>query len=96
MIFVDRIAVARDIGEVLALVNEFISAMQHAGDIDQIPIAFRPGRVTTADDLSYWLRLISEEIRRRDAAEVETPDVMFGLHTVLETALQRLRSDWYH
>ena len=42
------------------------------------------------------MRLISEEIRRRDAAEVEILDVMFGLHAVLETALQRLRSDWYH
>ena len=94
MTFVDRIADARDIAEIFDLVNEFVDALQHAGEIQQIPIEVRPGRISTADDLSYWPRLISEEIKRRDAAEVETPDVMFGLHTVLETALQRLRSDW--
>jgi len=58
--------------------------------------ALRPGRVATADDLAFWLNLLSEEIRQRDAVGDEIPDVMFALHAVLETALQRLRSDWYH
>jgi hypothetical protein len=46
--------------------------------------------------LAYWLRLLSEEIKQRDAADNEIPDVMFALHAVMETALQRLRNDWYH
>jgi hypothetical protein len=96
MTFVDRIADARDIGEIFDLVNEFVEALQHAGEIQKILSEVRPGRISTADDLSYWLGLLSEEIKRRDAAEVETPDVMFGLQAVLATALQRLRSDWYH
>jgi hypothetical protein len=29
-------------------------------------------------------------------SEAKSPDVMFALHAVLEIALQRLRSDWYH
>jgi hypothetical protein len=96
MTFVDRIADARDIAEMFDLVNEFVDALQHAGEIQQIPTEVRPGRISTADELSYWLGLITEEIKRRDAADQETPDVMFGLQAVLATALQRLRSDWYH
>jgi hypothetical protein len=26
----------------------------------------------------------------------ETPDMIFGLHAVLDTALQKLRTGWYH
>jgi hypothetical protein len=96
MTFVDRIADARDIAEIFNLVNEFVEALQHAGEVHQIPVAIRPGRINTADDLSYWLRLVSEEIRRRDAADQETPDVMFGLQAVLAAALQIVRSDLYH
>jgi hypothetical protein len=40
------------------------------------------------------LDLISEEIRERDAVAEEIPDMMFALHAVLETALQKLRGDW--
>jgi hypothetical protein len=54
------------------------------------------GGCNTAYDLAYWLNLLSEEIKQRDAGGDEIPDVMFALHAVLETALQRLRSDWYH
>ena len=96
MTFVDRIADARDIAEIFELVNEFVEAVHHAGEIQQLPKEVRPGRINTADDLSYWLRLISEEIRRREETGDETPDIAFALHTVLDTALQRLRSDWYH
>jgi hypothetical protein len=96
MTFVDRIADASDIAEIFNLVNEFISAMQDAGEIHQIPSAVRPGRINIADDLSYWFGLASDEIRRRDTAEEETPVAVFALHAVLETALLRLRSDWYH
>jgi hypothetical protein len=92
MTFIDRIADARDLADVFDLVNEFIVGLQ----IHEIPTALRPGRIATADDLAYWLRLLSEEIKQRDAADNEIPDVMFALHAVMETALQRLRSDWYH
>jgi hypothetical protein len=96
MTFVDRIADARDITELFELVNGYISAMQGTGAIQQIPSEVRPGRINTADDLSYWLRLVSEEITRRDAAEEKTPDIAFALRAVLDTALHRLRSGWYH
>ena len=96
MSFVDHIADANDIAEVFELVNEFISGMQHVGEIHQVPTAVRPWRINTADDLSYWLTLVSGEITRQDSAEEETPDIVFVLHAVLDTAVQRLRSDWYH
>ena len=96
MTFVDRIADACDIAQVFDLVNEFISAMQDAGEIQQMPSAVRPGRMNTADDLSYWFGLASEEISRQDNSEDDTPVVVFALHAVLETALQRLRTGWYH
>jgi len=96
MTFVDRIADARDIGDVFDLVNEFVYALHHSGAMDKIPAPMRPGRISTADDLSYWLKLVSDEIKRREAMQEETPDIVFGLHAVLETALQKLRSGWYH
>jgi hypothetical protein len=77
-------------------VNEFIGALQSKPDIQQIPFALRPARISTADDLAYWLNLLSDEIKRLEAADEEIPDAMFALHAVLETALQRLRGDWYH
>jgi len=94
--FVDRIADARDIAEVFDLVNEFIGALQEKRDIEQIPTALRPATISTADNLAYWLNIVSDEIRRRDAAEEGIPEVMFALHAVLETAVQKLRGDWYH
>jgi hypothetical protein len=94
--FVDRIADARDIAEVFDLVNEFIGALQSKPDFEQIPVALRPARISTADDLTYWLTLLSDEIKRRDALDEESPDVIFALHAVLETALQKLRGNWYH
>jgi hypothetical protein len=96
MTFIDRIADARDIAELFELVNEFISDLQRMPKVQQIPTELLPGWISSADDLAYWLRLLSEEIQRRDASDEETPDIMFALHAVLETALQRLRSDWYH
>ena len=59
MTFVDRIADARDIAEIFDLVNEFIGALQSKPDIEQISLALRPARISTADDLAYWL-LISQ------------------------------------
>jgi len=94
--FVDRIADARDIDQIFDLVNEFIIELHRCHVIQQIPTVVRPGRINTADDLGYWLNLLSEEIKRRDAAEAEIPDKMFAMHAVLETALHKLRRDWYH
>src|SRR5262249_31347175 len=96
MTFVDRIADARDIYQVFDLLTDFIIELHRSCAIEQIPPIVRPGRINTADDLSYWFNLLSDEIKRRDAAGEEIPDVMFTLHGVLETALQRLRGDWYH
>jgi hypothetical protein len=96
MTFVDRIADARDISDVFDLVNEFLHALHHSGAMDQIPAPMRPGRIGSADDLSYSLKLVSDEIKRREATQQETPDMIFGLHAVLDTALQKLRSGWYH
>ena len=96
MTFVDRIADARDIEQVFDLVNEFISVLQEQPTIEHIPAALRPVRMNTAEDLAYQLEILSDEIRQRDAVEEEIPDVMFALHAVLETALQRLRGDWRH
>jgi len=96
MTFIDRIADAGELAEVFDLVNEFIGDLQRMPEVQQIPTLLVPGWINTADDLAYWLRLLSEEIQRRDAADEEIPDIMFALHAVLETALQRLRSGWYH
>ena len=96
MTFVDRIADARDIGDVFDLVNEFVYALHHSGAMDQLPAPIRPGRISTADDLSYWLKLVSDEIKSQDAAQKEMPDILLGLHAVFETALQKLRTGWYH
>ena len=96
MNFVDRIADARDIGDVFDLVNEFVSALHHSGAVDQVPASMRPGRISTVDELSYWFRVVSDEIQGQESAQEQTPDILFGLHAVLETALQKLRSGWYH
>ena len=96
MTFVDRIADARDIDDVFDLVNEFVYALHHSGALDQVPAPVRPGRISSADDLSYWLTLVSDEIKRRETTQDEPPDIIFGLHAVLDTALQKLRSGWYH
>jgi len=96
MTFVDRIADAREIGDVFDLVNEFVYALHRSGAVDQVPAPMRPGQISSADDLSYWLNLVSDEIKRREATQEETPDMIFGLHAVLDTALQKLRSGWYH
>jgi hypothetical protein len=96
MTFVDRIAEARDIGDVFDLVNEFVYALHHSGAMDKIPASMRTGRISSADDLSYWLKLVSDEIKRREVTQEETPDILFGLHAVLDTGLHKLRSGWYH
>ena len=96
MTFADRIADARDIYRVFDHLTDFIIELHRSRAIEQIPPIVRPGRINTADDLSYWFNLLSDEIKRRDAEEEEIPDVMLTLHAVLETALQRLRGDWYH
>ena len=69
MTFVDRIAGVWDIAEVFELVNEFVEAVHHAGEIQKLPREVRPGRIYTADDLSYWWALISEEIKQREASD---------------------------
>ena len=94
MTFVGCIGEARDIEEVYELVNEFIEALHHSGEGHCIPIVLRP--ISTADDLLRCLGLVSEEVKRRNAASEDTPSVMLGLHTVLETALRSLSSDGYH
>ena len=67
--------------------NEFISDLQRMPEVQQIPTELLPGWINTADDLVYWLRLLSEEIQRRDASDEEIPDIMFALRAVPETAL---------
>jgi len=52
-------------------------------------IAAATTRIDNVNDLSHRLRLASQEIQRRDAAQEETPDVMCWLHAVLETAALR-------
>jgi hypothetical protein len=69
-------------------VNEFISDLQRMPEVQQIPTELFPGWINTADDLVYWLRLLSEEIQRRDASDEEIPDIMFALRAVPETALR--------
>jgi len=64
--------------------------------MNQLPAPMQPGRISTAADLSYWVRVVSDEIQGRESAQEQTPDILFGLHAVLETALQKLRSGWYH
>jgi hypothetical protein len=96
MTLVDRIAEAQSIEEVFGLVNDFIGDLRHLGAIDQIPQAMRPARISTDDDLSYWLMIVWDEIKRRDAAKEDTPAVIFSIHAVLVAALRRLRSGWYH
>jgi hypothetical protein len=95
MNFIDRIADARDISEVFDLVNDFTSRLHSSGEIQQIPPYFRPARMLNVGDLAYWLSLISDEIKRRDAAGEESPDCLFELHAVFETAAQKVRSAWY-
>jgi hypothetical protein len=71
MTFIDRIADARDIADVFELANEFIGDLQLMPAVQQIPTALLPGWINTADDLAYWLRLLSEEIQRRNASDDE-------------------------
>ena len=94
MTLVDRIADAQSIEEAFELVNEFIRKLRHVGAIDLIPPAMRPGRINTADDLSYWLMIVWDEIRRRNAVKEDTPAVIFSIHDVLVAALLRLCSGW--
>ena len=96
MTFVDRIVDARDIAEIFELVNEFVEAVHRGGEIQQLPKEVRPERIYTADDLSHWLGLISEEIKQREASDGQTSAIAFALHAVLETALQRLRAGGFH
>jgi hypothetical protein len=94
MTFVGSIVEARDIEDVYELVNEFIEALHHSGESRSIPIPLR--RISTAEDLLHCLCLVSEEVRRCNAASEDTPNIMLGLSAVLETALQKLSSDCYH
>jgi hypothetical protein len=96
MTFAERIADAQSIGEVFELVNEFLNVLHHTGAIDQIPPAMRPGHISADDDLAYWLTIMWDEIESRDAANEDTPDIIYGIHAVLETAQQRMRSGWHH
>jgi DNA-binding GntR family transcriptional regulator len=90
MTFVDRIADAQDLADVFELVNEFIEALYRSAEADRISLTIR--RISTADNLMYWFDLVSAEIKRQEAAEEKTPDVVFDLHAVLETAIQRCAS----
>ena len=94
MTFVDHIADATDIRDVFELVNEFVGALDYANEIREIPVGLRPGPIDTADALSYWLSLISDEIKRRDSIQETTPDCMFAMHAVLETAVQKVCGGW--
>ena len=91
MTFIDRIADAREIAEVFDLVNEFVRTLQRMPDVQQIPVRLRPGRIRMADEMADCLRSLSDEIRQRDASDTEIPDMMFALHAVLDTALQKIR-----
>ncbi len=96
MTFIDRIADAREIDDVFDLVDELLSALHYTDDVQQITPVLRPGRINTADDLAYWLKLLSAEIHDRDARQEAISEAMFALHAVLETAQQRLRGIAYH
>ena len=94
MTFVDHIADATDIRDVFELVNEFVGALNYAHEIHHIPLGLRPGPIDTAEAITYWLSLISEEIKRRDGIQETTPDCMFAMHAVLETAAQKVCGGW--
>jgi hypothetical protein len=68
---------------------------RYTGYMEDIPPFFPPSPHPQCGDLSYWLGLISDEIKRRDGAGEETLDCLFELHAVLETEVQKLRSAWY-
>ena len=95
MNFVDRIADAQDITDVFELVNEFVSGLHRARDIYKLPSHLRPIRIEDVDELSHWLRVISEEIQRADDKEQDIPNVIFELHAILETAAQKLRGSFH-
>jgi hypothetical protein len=95
MTFVDLIADARDIGDVIDLVNEFLMGLRSIGELKHIPESVQPPRITIVNDLPYSLNLVAEEIKRRDAAGDEIPEVMFALHAVLETAVERVRTSYH-
>ncbi len=95
MTFVDLIADARDIGDVIDLVNEFLIGLQSIGELKHIPESVQPPRITAVDHLPDSLNLVVAEIRRRDGAGDEIPEVMFALHAVLETAVERVRTSYH-
>jgi hypothetical protein len=72
-------------------VNEFIGGLHHSRDIYTLPGPLRPIQIDNLDELSHWLRLVSEEIQRQVDAQEDVPNVLFGLHAVLETAVQKLQ-----
>jgi len=50
---------------VFDLINEFIIGYTARVAFSRSPWLLRPGRINTADDLNYWLNLLSEEIERQ-------------------------------
>ena len=94
MTFVDLIADACDIGDVIDLVNEFLVGLQTTGELNHVPESVQPPRITAVNDLPYSLNLVAEEIKRRDAAGDEIPEAMFALHAVFETAVERVQTSY--
>ena len=95
MTFVDLIADAREIEDVVDLVNEFLAGLKHTGQLQPLPSSVQARRISTLDDISYSFNLVTEEIKRRNAAGDDIPTVMFALHAVLETAVERLRTSYH-
>ena len=94
MTLIDLIADACDIGDVIDLVNEFLVGLQTTGELNHVLESVQPPRITAVNDLPCSLNLVAEEIKRRDAAGDEIPEVMFALHAVFETAVERVQTSY--
>jgi hypothetical protein len=95
MTFLDLVADARDIEDVIDLVNEVLVGLQSTRELKRIPKSVQPPRITAVSDIPYSLNLVAEEIKRRDVARDAISEVTFALHAVLETAVERMRTSYH-
>ena len=94
--FVDRIREAADAGTVFAVVNEFIIALYLDRKMQALPMALRPGRISSAVEIAHYMELLECEVLRRGAVSSPIPNPILALRLVLANASQKLRGTWHH
>jgi hypothetical protein len=94
--FVDRIRRAANSESVFRVVNEFIIALYQDKRMEALPMALRPGRISSAVEMAYYIDLLEHEVLRQGTFNSPIPDAMLALRSVLANAGRKLRSTWHH